>query len=87
MEKYISFEKNVLDVIKNFEGNAIENVDSSGDATTLVDSIIRTAMKKRTSDIHIEPLEDVIRVRYRIDGELIKATEIKKKTTSQRWFS
>lgn len=83
MERYISFEKNVLDVIKNFEGNAIENVDSSGDATTLVDSIIRTAMKKRTSDIHIEPLEDVIRVRYRIDGELIKATEIKKEKQQQ----
>ncbi|MBO5413311.1 MAG: type II/IV secretion system protein [Clostridia bacterium] len=83
MEKYITFEKNVMDVLKNFEGNAIENIESSGDATTLVDSIIRTAMKKRASDIHIEPLEDTIRVRYRIDGELIKATEIKKEKQQQ----
>lgn len=83
MEKYISFEKNVMDVLKNFEGNAIENIESSGDATTLVDSIIRTAMKKRASDIHIEPLEDTVRVRYRIDGELIKATEIKKEKQQQ----
>ncbi len=83
MEKYISFEKNVMDVLKNFEGNSIENIESSGDATTLVDSIIRTAMKKRASDIHIEPLEDSVRVRYRIDGELIKATEIKKEKQQQ----
>lgn len=83
MDKYISFEKNVLDILKNFEGNAIENIESNGDATTLVDSIIRTAMKKRASDIHIEPLEDIIRVRYRIDGELIKATEIKKDKQQQ----
>ena len=83
MEKYISFEKNVMDVLKNFEGNTIENIEASGDATTLVDSIIRTAMKKRASDIHIEPLEDTVRVRYRIDGELIKATEIKKEKQQQ----
>lgn len=83
MEKYISFERNVLDVLKNFEGKSIDKIQSNGDATTLVDSIIRTAMEKRASDIHIEPLEDIIRVRYRIDGELIKATEIKKEQQQQ----
>lgn len=83
MEKYVSFEKNVIDVLKNFEGNSIGNIESTSDATTLVDSIIRTAMQKRASDIHIEPLEDVIRVRYRIDGELIKATEVKKEKQQQ----
>ena len=83
MEKYISFEKNVLEVLKNFEGNTIENIEASGDATTLIDSVIRIAMQKRASDIHIEPLEDTIRVRYRIDGELIKATEIKKEKQQQ----
>ena len=83
MEKYISFEKNVLDVLKKFEGKSIGSIDSAGDVTTLVDSIIRTAMEKRSSDIHIEPLEDKIRVRYRIDGELIKATEISKDKQQQ----
>ena len=83
METYISFERNVLDVLKNFEGKAIDKIQSNGDATTLVDSIIRTAMEKRASDIHIEPLENYIRVRYRVDGELIKATEIKKEQQQQ----
>ena len=83
MEKYICFEKNVLEVLKRFEGKAIDSINSAGDVTTLVDSVIRTAMEKRASDIHIEPLEDKIRVRYRIDGELIKATEISKDKQQQ----
>ena len=83
MEKYISFERNVLEVLQKFEGQPIEDINSEGDVTTLVDSVIKTAMEKRASDIHIEPLEDSIRVRYRIDGELIKATDIKKEKQQQ----
>ena len=78
MEKYITFEKNIKNVLGSLEGTDSENIDTGEDATTVVDSIIKTAMRKRASDIHIEPLEDTVRVRYRIDGELIKATEIKK---------
>jgi len=36
----------------------------------LVNIIINEAVKRRASDIHIEPLEDKFRVRYRIDGLL-----------------
>jgi type IV pilus assembly protein PilB len=36
----------------------------------LVDLIIAQALQKRASDIHIEPEESLLRVRYRIDGEL-----------------
>lgn len=83
MDTYISFEKNVLDIIASFEGTGADNIDTGSDVTTLVDSIIKTAIKKRASDIHIEPLEDVVRIRYRIDGELIEATEIKKEKQVQ----
>ena len=83
MDKYITFEKNIKSVLNSLEGTDSENIDTGEDATTLVDSIIKSAMRKRASDIHIEPLEDSIRVRYRIDGELIKATEIKKEKQGQ----
>ena len=83
MDKYITFEKSVRTVLNSLEGSDAENIDTGEDATTLVDSIIKTAMRKRASDIHIEPLEDSLRVRYRIDGELIKATEIKKEKQPQ----
>lgn len=35
-----------------------------------VDSLIIEALKKRVSDIHIEPFEKELRIRYRIDGIL-----------------
>lgn len=35
-----------------------------------VDSLIIEALKKRASDIHIEPFEKDLRIRYRIDGVL-----------------
>lgn len=37
----------------------------------LVDETIKQAVRRRASDIHIEPLPDKIRVRYRIDGTLL----------------
>ena len=40
-------------------------------------------MVKRASDIHFEPMEDKIRIRYRIDGELIEITTIDKEKQSQ----
>lgn len=36
----------------------------------LVDSIIKEAIPFRASDIHIEPFEKAVKVRYRIDGDL-----------------
>ena len=36
----------------------------------LVDLMLTQALKKRSSDIHIEPEEDCLRIRYRIDGSL-----------------
>ena len=36
----------------------------------LVDLMLAQALKKRSSDIHIEPEEDCLRIRYRIDGSL-----------------
>ena len=39
-------------------------------AVRLVDSIIKQAIPYRASDIHIEPFEKTVNVRYRIDGDL-----------------
>lgn len=48
------------------------------DTTKLIDNIIMTAIEKRASDIHIEPMEDKVRIRFRIDGELVTITELPK---------
>ena len=42
----------------------------------LVNFIIYNAVKEGASDIHIEPAERCVRVRYRIDGRLYKSLEV-----------
>ncbi len=50
-----------------------ESVDeSSAPIVRLVQLMIQEAVQLRASDIHIEPFEDRIRIRYRIDGVLIE---------------
>ncbi|MFA6350088.1 MAG: GspE/PulE family protein [Candidatus Omnitrophota bacterium] len=44
----------------------------------LVDLMLTQALKKRASDIHIEPEEDILRIRYRVDGSLHDAFKIPK---------
>lgn len=83
MERYITFEKNINIIIESLEQSVGESVDANADTSAIVDGIIKTAIKKRASDIHIEPMENEVRVRYRIDGELINAIKIPKEKQSQ----
>ena len=64
--------KELEDAAKNRMNGEENNDDSVADApiVKLVNQIIDTAVRKRTSDIHIEPLEDSLRIRYRVDGVL-----------------
>ncbi len=43
---------------------------NSSPIVILVKSMIEQAVRQRTSDIHIEPMENQVRIRYRIDGAL-----------------
>lgn len=43
-----------------------------------VDMIIAQAVQERASDIHIEPMEDNVQIRYRIDGALHHAATLPK---------
>ena len=45
----------------------------------IVDLMIREALRKRASDIHIEPMERDLRMRYRIDGHLYDVFKLPKK--------
>jgi type IV pilus assembly protein PilB len=46
--------------------------ESSAPVVRLVQVMINEAVQLRASDIHIEPFEDRVRVRYRIDGVLVE---------------
>jgi type IV pilus assembly protein PilB len=53
-----------------------------GSAASVVDDIIRRGIDVSATDIHIEPLDDVIRVRYRIDGLLTDGPSFPKSAQS-----
>ena len=64
-----SDKKIALDDENLTENCSILNIERSP-VVRLVDSIISNALKDHASDIHIEPLETCIDLRYRVDGVL-----------------
>lgn len=59
--------------IKSAEtASAGEGDDGGAPIIRLVNLIISEALTMRTSDIHIEPFADRVRIRYRIDGKLVE---------------
>jgi len=49
------------------------SIDDQAPVVQLVSKIVGQALRDRSSDIHIEPLDDRLRIRFRIDGQLIEA--------------
>jgi len=78
------------DILKDFEGAELEVLEDEEEVedddleaaltdaplVRLVDSLIIDAIRRGASDIHIEPYERAVRVRYRIDGTLIEMSPI-----------
>ena len=58
-------------------GSEDEDHDSnSSPVIQAIDSLISQAVKARSTDIHIEPMEDRVRVRFRIDGFLQEVAKL-----------
>lgn len=91
---YTSRGRALSDIIEDTEGSDVEIVGAikeefditdaalEGEAppiVKMVDLILVEALKRRASDIHVEPEEDNLRVRYRIDGNLHDVLKIPKK--------
>lgn len=60
--------------VKNIksEKNTSDNLTETNNAPAvkMVDYMFKNAIEMKTSDIHIEPFENEIRIRYRVDGKL-----------------
>ncbi len=84
----------VAEISKNIDVNDFEIItgekDNTPDAESgeeapvirMVNLIIKEALRQRASDIHMEPTEEAMRVRYRIDGVLVEVLEIPKENQS-----
>jgi general secretion pathway protein E len=52
------------------EVNVLDEEDAEASVVSFVNQIMREALAERATDIHVEPLENELRIRYRIDGVL-----------------
>jgi type II secretory ATPase GspE/PulE/Tfp pilus assembly ATPase PilB-like protein len=52
------------------EANVIDADDAEASVVKFVNQVIREALLQRATDIHVEPVQDNLRIRYRIDGVL-----------------
>jgi type IV pilus assembly protein PilB len=63
----------VVDVDEDVDISSMERATEDAPVVRMVNAILQDAIKKKASDIHIEPYEKMFRVRYRIDGVLYEA--------------
>lgn len=67
---------------KEKEKEELEKVAQEVSVVRIVDTLLKHAISQRASDIHIEPTEKNVKVRYRIDGVLHDAMTLPKQTAS-----
>jgi type II secretory ATPase GspE/PulE/Tfp pilus assembly ATPase PilB-like protein len=77
IEQFYKFELSIQGILHEIDtgevdqlNRAVENEEYNHPLIRLVDAILADAVKRDTSDIHLEPEEGFLRVRYRIDGVL-----------------
>jgi len=82
LNQYSALETEVANVIKDSDIDIskqeiidaeAENVEDSGDdspTARIVFSLMRRAVREKASDVHIEPQDDLLQIRFRLDGVL-----------------
>ncbi len=66
-------------IVDDTDSNSVVAKDN---AVAIFNFIVFSAVKERASDIHIEPFESKVRVRYRVDGVLRHVTDLPKSISS-----
>ncbi len=91
LKKYRALKEEVRTAIEELEkeeeiekkprkkATAVEKVVEEAPVSKIVAVILRHAVEGRTSDIHIEPFGDRLRVRFRVDGVLYSSLFLEKK--------
>ncbi len=66
--------ESVKETLEEVNLDALAASSEEAPVIKLANLIVLQAIKDRASDVHIEPFEKVIRLRYRVDGVLVDAT-------------
>ena len=76
-----AFELSDTDDLQKTEDNSFA-VDENAPIVQVVNRIITQGVRNRASDIHIEPGENQVRVRYRVDGAMTEAIQLPSRMAS-----
>ncbi|MBW4054998.1 MAG: type IV-A pilus assembly ATPase PilB [Proteobacteria bacterium] len=60
----------IVDDDEQIDVGSLERATEDAPVVKMVNAILQDAIRKKASDIHVEPYEKLFRVRYRIDGVL-----------------
>lgn len=85
LDQFYGYEMSVDGILKEVETGVIDydSFDDSADEYSqpivrLVDALLADAVKREASDIHFEPEQSFLRLRYRIDGVLMQIRSLHK---------
>jgi type IV pilus assembly protein PilB len=84
IDQYYGYEMSIEGILKEIEGGAAITEESQlkGDYKSpmvrLVDALLTDALHRGASDLHFEPENLFLRIRYRIDGKMVQIRSIHK---------
>lgn len=85
IDQYYDYEMSIDGILKEIESGKVAidedsamKTDYSSPMVRLVNAILTDAVHKRASDIHFEPENYFLRIRYRIDGKMMQIRSVHK---------
>ena len=70
VQELVAMSVDDVEALQAAAGDEIDNASQASSVVKLVNELILEAVEQRASDVHIEPDEDDLCVRYRVDGML-----------------
>jgi general secretion pathway protein E len=70
VQELVAMSVDDVEALQAAAGDEIDNASQASSVVKLVNELILEAVEQRASDVHIEPDEDDLSVRYRVDGML-----------------
>lgn len=70
-----SMDNDSVEVVNDASDDEMDLSKAAEDASIIkfVNQLLAEALEMRATDVHVEPFENQLRVRYRVDGELVEA--------------
>lgn len=83
LDRVYRADADIAALVKTFDGIDVHRLSAQDESDVddapivqLVNRIVAQALRDRASDVHVEPLNDALRIRFRIDGALVEVFDL-----------